>query len=342
MATQDFSKLYYRTTNCLTSDIIADFAPVSRVLGIDTSSGMGAVFTAMGTRFDMQYVAKEAFMATDSYESDTRSIDDTPVADVMRYVRSEILAGDGMPEQYQALTDKIQKNEPVFGQYKEVKSGAVDSDVLFLISPAEADAAKAAEKFTVFAGKAQKSAYCTNEYKDCGYLLLQLGQTEAANEIADAMKKMMEEYGEIVTDDSYVLDALLIQFPELSGKIKFIDEFIMEHKDAVEAGKGKAVLHESGIIQRLYPGRKVNYMELLDGTEILLPERNGFDVTDSGMAGGLGLYEPQNLLAISARRMTDLMEKEHDVIITPCACEAAGLNCSEKEMAITLLDYISK
>ena len=35
MATQEFSKLYYRTSNCLTSDIIADFAPVSRVLGVD-------------------------------------------------------------------------------------------------------------------------------------------------------------------------------------------------------------------------------------------------------------------------------------------------------------------
>ena len=51
MATQEFSKLYYRTSNCLTSDIIADFAPVSRILGVDTSTGMGAVFTAMGYPF---------------------------------------------------------------------------------------------------------------------------------------------------------------------------------------------------------------------------------------------------------------------------------------------------
>ena len=115
MATQDFSKLYYRTANCLTSDIIADFSPVSRVLGTDTSAGMGVVFTAMGTRFDMQYVAKEAFMAADSYEADTRSIDDTPVAEVMRYVRSEIIAGGNVPEAYQALTEKIRKGECVYG-----------------------------------------------------------------------------------------------------------------------------------------------------------------------------------------------------------------------------------
>ena len=131
MATQDFSKIYYRTTNCLTSDIIADFAPVSRVLGVDTSSGMGVVFTAMGTRFDMQYVAKEAFMATENYEADTRSIDDTPVAEVMRYVRSEVIAGEQLPEKYWALTDRIKNEESAFGQYKAYSDGMKDGEILF-------------------------------------------------------------------------------------------------------------------------------------------------------------------------------------------------------------------
>lgn len=340
MATQDFSKLYYRTANCLTSDIIADFSPVSRVLGADTSTGMGVVFTAMGTRFDMQYVAKEAFMATDSYESDTRSIDDTPVAEVMRYVRSEIIAGGQVPEVYQGLTEKIRKGESVFAQYSEFKTGCEESDVLFLISPAAEDAAKTAGNFIEFSKKLGKSSYCTNEYQDCGYLLLQLGQTEAANVQAETMAAKLGNYKEIVTDDSYVLDALLIQFPELSEKIRFIDAFIYEGKEAVKPVKEHIVLHESGIIQRLYPSRIVDYQKLFSDADVILPKRCGFDVTDSGLAGGLGLYEPENLTAISSRRMTDLEEPEHDVIITPCACEAVGLNCAEKEKVMTLLDYI--
>ncbi len=88
--------------------------------------------------------------------------------------------------------------------------------------------------------------------------------------------------------------------------------------------------------------RKVDYKELLKSAELLLPKRSGYDVTDSGMAGGLGLYEPENLMAIAGRRMTDLMEESHDVIVTPCACEAAGLNCAERETVLTLLDYISR
>ena len=342
MATQDFSKLYYRTANCLTSDIIADFSPVSRVLGADTSTGMGVVFTAMGTRFDMQYVAKEAFMATDSYESDTRSIDDTPVAEVMRYVRSEIIAGGHVPEAYQELTEKIRKGESIYAQYRVFKTGCVGTDVLFLISPAAEDAAKTAENFMGFSKKLGKSCFCTNEYQDCGYLLLQLGQTDAANAQAEAMKGALENYREIVTDDSYVLDALLIQFPELSEKIRFIDAFIYEGKEAVKQVKEDIVLHESGIIQRLYPSRRVDYQKLFADANVILPKRSGFDVTDSGLAGGLGLYEPKNLTAISGRRMADLARPEHDVIMTPCACEAAGLNCAEKEKVVTLLDYICK
>lgn len=342
MATQDFSKIYYRTTNCLTSDIIADFAPVSRVLGVDTSSGMGVVFTAMGTRFDMQYVAKEAFMATENYESDTRSIDDTPVTEVMRYVRSEVIAGEQLPEKYWALTDRIKNEESAFGQYKPFSDGTKDGEILFLISPAAEDAKKTAENFLKLADSCQKSAYCTNTWKDCGYLLLQLGQTDAANAVAKKMEETLNTYTKIVTDDSYVLDALLIQFPDFKDKIQFIDAFILEEKGGIEGKSEKIVLHESGVIERLYPTRKVDYKELLKSAEIHLPKRSGYDVTDSGIAGGLGLYEPENLMAIAGRRMMDLMDEPHEVIVTPCACEAAGLNCAEKETVLTLLDYISR
>ena len=65
-------------------------------------------------------------------------------------------------------------------------------------------------------------------------------------------------------------------------------------------------------------------------------------MTDSGLAGGLGLAEPENVMTIAARRMKDLMGEEHSVIVTPCACEALGLNCVEKEHVQTLLEYLSK
>lgn len=340
MVAQDFSKLYYRTVNCLTSDIIADFAPVSRILGVDTSAGMGTMFTAMGTRFDMQYVAKEAFMATENYESDTRSIDDTPVTEVMRYVRGELIKGDKVPEEYKGFVDCVLKGESVYKQYEAYTEGDENADILFLISPAAADAKKTAAQFAAAAQKVGKSALCTNRYKDCGYLLMQLSQFDGLEAVEKELAEEIAKHELVVTDDSYVLDALLVQLPEASDKIKFIEEFVVENKEALQvAAKGKVVVHQSGVIERLYPTRRICYRCLL-GAE--LPARNGYDVTDSGLAGGLGLAVPENMVAIAARRMKDLTEIDHDVIVTPCACEAMGLNCSEKENVKTLLEYISE
>ena len=341
MATQDFSKLFYRTSNCMTSDIISDFVPVNRVLGSDVSTGMGVVFTAMGSRFDLEYVAKEAFMATDSYESDTRSIDDTPVTEVMRYVRSEIIAADQVPVQYKNLVQKIMKKESVFAS-SSYANGAEDADILFLISPSDKNAESTANKFTQFAKKVDKTVYCSNEHGDLGYLLLQLGQIKLANEVKDAISESIVKYNEIITDDAYVLDALLIQFPEFANKIKMIDQFILEHKNVLGSIGEKIVVHESGIIQRLYPLRVVDYNELFKNSEVILPARSGFDVSDSGLAGGFGLFEPENFVRLASRRMKDLTEPKHDVIVASCSSETTGLNCAELENVVTLLDYISK
>lgn len=120
----------------------------------------------------------------------------------------------------------------------------------------------------------------------------------------------------------------------------FIDEFLAQNANMLDLkSSAKIVLHESGTVQRLYPERKVCYCKLLPGAELVRPARSGYDTTDSGLAGGLGLVEPQAMLAISARRMEDLEREQADVILTPCACEAAGLNCTEKAHVTTLLEY---
>ena len=133
----DFKTLYYRTANCLTSDIIADMNPASRVLGVDTTAGFGTVFTAMGSRFDIRFVAKEAFLATENYECDTRSVDHVSVDEVMRYVRAQTIAEDTLPEAYRPFVETVKKGESVYRQYHPVEIGSDGADVLFLMSPAQ-------------------------------------------------------------------------------------------------------------------------------------------------------------------------------------------------------------
>ena len=106
--------------------------------------------------------------------------------------------------------DKVLQGESVYAQYKEYRAGAEEAEVLFLISPASFHAEQTAAQFAAVCEKIGKCAYCTNEYKDCGYLLLTLAQTEEANNYAESIKEKLTKYTCIVTDDSFVLDALLI------------------------------------------------------------------------------------------------------------------------------------
>lgn len=334
----DFKTLYYRTANCLTSDIIADMNPASRVLGVDTTAGFGTVFTAMGSRFDIRFVAKEAFLATENYECDTRSVDHVSVDEVMRYVRAQTIAEDTLPETYRPFVETVKKGESVYRQYHPVEIGSDGADVLFLMSPAHIEPEKAAAQFGNLAEKVGKSSLCTNAYGDCGHLKLQLGFLDELD--TEALQEAISKHACTVTDDQFVLDAILIQLPELSEKVLFIDEFLAQNADILDLrSSAKIVLHESGTVQRLYPERKVCYCKLLPGAELVRPARSGYDTTDSGLAGGLGLVEPQAMLAISARRMEDLEREQADVILTPCACEATGLNCTEKAHVTTLLEY---
>ncbi len=323
----DFETLYFKAAFCLTSDVISDFNPVSRRLGVDVTDGMGTVFTALGARYEMRYVADEAFLTTDSYETDTRSIDNVPVAEVMRYTRGQILREDAVPGKYAGFVENVKAGKSVFHDYKVYSSGEKDAAVLYLISPADKTPEKSAEAFAKLAEKLGKSAYSTNEFGDCGYLKIQLELFKELEESAEAVKAALEKYDQIVTDDQFILDALLIQFEDMADKILFIDGFIAGNagKLGISAAGKKIAVHESGIINRLYPLRKADYAEVLKDAELVYPARNGYDVSDSGIAGGLGLADEEVMKAVAGRREKDLEALGADVIVSVCAAEKAGL-----------------
>lgn len=322
----DFETLYFKAAFCLTSDVISDFNPVSRRLGVDVTDGMGTVFTALGARYEMRYVADEAFLTTDSYETDTRSIDSVPVAEVMRYTRGQVIREDAVPEKYAGFVENVKAGKSVFHN-KSYSSGEKDAAVLYLISPADKTPEKSAEAFAKLAGKIGKSAYSTNEFGDCGYLKLQLELFKELEESSADIKAAMGKYDQIVTDDQFILDALLIQFEDKSDKVRFIDEFIAENAEklGISAAGKKIAVHESGVINRLYPLRKADYAEVLKGAELVYPARSGYDVSDSGIAGGLGLADEEVMKAVAGRREKDLEALGADVIVSACAAEKAGL-----------------
>lgn len=340
---QDFQALYFRAAFCLTSENISDFTPVSRRLGVDVSAGMGTVFTALGARYDMRYVAQEGFLTTDSYEVDTRSVDNVPVSEVMRYTRGQTIREDAVPDKYKKFVDTVKEGKSVFTDYNEYKAGDEEGSVLFLISPAAKDPKKSAEDFLKVAEKIGKNAYATNAYNDCGYLMIQLEMFDELEKVTDKLNDAIEKYSKIVTDDQFVLDALLVQFADKADKIMFIDEFIYENKDKLEiAETGKKItIHESGIVNRLYPGRKLDYAEILNAAGIVYAKRSGYDVSDSGIAGGLGFADTEVMKAVAERRVKDLKALKADVIISVCAAEKVGLEIGGAENVESLLSYVA-
>lgn len=340
---QDFEALYFKAAFCLTSENMSDFTPVSRTLGVDVTNGMGTVFTALGARYEMRYVAEEGFLATDSYEADTRSIDGVPISEVMRYVRGETIRENTVPEKYKQFVADVKEGKTVYADYETCKLGEENASVLYLISPADKDPKQSAATFAKMAEKIGKTTYATNEFGDCGYLMLQLEFYKELEQKASALKATIDKYDEIVTDDQFVLDALLVQFEDRADKIRFIDEFIFENKDklAVEADGKKIAIHESGIINRLYPLRRVDYGEIFKGAEIVYPARSGFDVSDCGIAGGLGIANETVLKAIAKRRVKDLKALDTDEIISPCVAEKTGLEMSGAVRISSLLACIA-
>lgn len=340
---QDFEALYFKAAFCLTSDIISDFNPVSRTLGVDVTDGMGTVFTALGARYDMRYVAEEGFLTTDSYETDTRSIDKVPVAEVMRYTRGQTIREDAVPEKYGEFVKNVREGRSVFEDYKVYKAGEENASILYLISPAEKMPDRNAVAFTKLAKKAGKSVDATNEYGDCGYLMLQLELFEELEKTSAVLETVLDRYEEIVTDDQFVLDALLTRFGEKADKIHFVDEFLFENREKLDITvSGKTIgIHESGIINRLYPARKVDYSKLLEGAKLVYPARHGYDVSDSGIAGGLGLADEDVMKAVAARRAKDLCSLGADVILSPCSAEKAGLEAGGAEEVDSLLCYLA-
>jgi len=337
MAKEKFTETYYKVAQCLNSDLIADFNPVTRVCGCDTSAGFATVFTAMGSRFDIKFVAEEAFLATDSYEVDTRSIDNVPVNEAMRYVRRETIAEDAVPDKYKNFVETVRTGGSVFKDYKVCALGDEDSEVLFLMSPSHKNPEEVANKFTTLVSKLNKKAYCTNEMQTCGYLTSAIGLRDQLDEFYENFLEMLDSREAVVTDDTYILDVLLSEYPDLKNKVFFIDEYLLNNGFKTTKQGLKIVLQESGIINRLYPLRKVDYSALFAGNEVSYPARSGYDVTDSGLAGGLGFADEEVFKKLSSRRNLDLNEIKGDVVVSVCANESFGLNYTNGK-TITILD----
>lgn len=338
----DFISLYYNIDSTFISNIIPDINPVVRVCGIDETSGYGTVFTAIGSRFDADYAQKEAFKWTESYESDAKAVDRVNISEAMRYVRTVAVAENKLLPKYEFLVDQVKADKNLYGNVRMKTFGDDNAEIVFLPGPASQIKTENAEKFEKLAKLTNKSFKVVCDYNDCGYMKMELGLD--LDELQVKLEEDLKDANYIVTDDAYVLDALLVLLPNRAKKIYFLDQFVADHLPELFANlKGEYVLHESGMVNRVYPTRMVDYETLANKAKFNKPQRSGYDVTDSGIAGGLGVFEEDVQNAVGQKRYDELANVSGGQIITPCSAEAYGLNeAINDNKVMTLLDLITK
>lgn len=325
MKTIDFSKLYYRSVDCLTTNHLPDQNPVVRTCGIDTNAGYSVVFTAMGSRFDLDKVAQEAFGWTESYESDAASLECIPIAETMRYIRAVAIQNSQVPAAYAEIVEKIKNGCNLYGQPGFTSAGDPQAPLLFLPGPASQLDPSAARQFGSICEALGLSFHATSEYGDCGYLLMECGLFEAFHAVEAKCRAGLAAYRRIVTDDAYVYDALQVILGGQADRVAWIDRFLFDEHIRVRSPQCVAV-HESGLMQRLYPARVIEADRIFSAP--LFPNRSGYRTTDTGIAGGLGFFEPEIQKRLAARRAEDLLALKADCVVTPCSAEAYGLRAA--------------
>ena len=330
MRVLDFGELYYRQVNCFVSNIIADRSPVVRINGIDKNAGFSVVYTALGSRFDIAQVAHEAFGFNEYYASDADSIESLPIAEAMRYVRGQAIKEGKVPSEYQSLVEKVRENKNLYGAVVWQEKGDKNAKTLYLPGPAsQLDETQVAAFNKVSGG----DFYATTEFNDCGFMQIQLALEEELEQTRGKLAGLIDRYETVVTDDQYVYDALKCLFPQ-ADKIIFIDQYLISQGRKIKAKS--VALQESSVLNRLYPLNKTNLEDLFENTDIRLPRRSSWDVTDSGIAGGLGFFAETSWRNMAAGRLEMLEELATEETVSLCSAEAFGLNRGKEKVKTVL------
>lgn len=58
---KDFNDIYYNSVECVRCNLCLDRCPAVRAVGTDKAPMYSAVYSALGSRFDLEMVTEEAF-----------------------------------------------------------------------------------------------------------------------------------------------------------------------------------------------------------------------------------------------------------------------------------------
>jgi len=347
---KDFSDIYYESVECIRCNLCLDKCPVVRAVGIDKAPMYASVYSAMGSRFDLDMTSKEAFQCIDCYECEAICPVNVPIVETMKHVRRLAIDANKLPAEAKVIIEKAKNSQNILGTPVALKKGKADV-ALFLGYAGELDQnmidafdkiCKAANiEYSVIAGAA-----------DSGYFLNRVGFEDEANIAIEANIKLFKEAAAkvIVTPDSYSFEAFVKLYPkdmEYKHISQFVVELITDGKLSVKEDGNAVAYHDPHFLTRVngIESDPRSIIKAISGQAAVEPLRTGIKTAASGIGGGLGLFNKDIFDLVSKNRAYEVAKLGCDTVVSGCVFEKYALKAALAEKNVKVVDiteYVAK
>lgn len=346
---KDFNEIYYNSVECTRCNLCLDRCPAVRAVGLDQAPMYAAVYSALGSRFDLEMVTKEAFQCIDCHECECACPVNVPIADTMVYVRRLCKEKGTVPKNVTEIVEKALNGENILGTPDLIPSTQAKVAVfLGYAGELDKDMRNAFEKICKTAGI---SYTFLTDTADSGYFLERSGQADSIEETVAKNIKIFENAKAevIVTPCSYSYEAFCSYYPsdyEYLHMSEFLKRLIEGGKLTLEKSEERAAYHGAHFLNRQHEiNAAENIIRMVQGNEAAEPERREQFVSSSGIGGGLGLFDPETADAVSRRRAKELAELGCKTVVAGCVFEKYALKklLEEKDIRmIEITEYVAQ
>lgn len=339
---RDFNDIYYNSVECLRCNLCLDRCPAVRTMGTDKTPMYSSVYSALGSRFDLEMVTEEAFMCIDCYECESACPVNVPIADTFAYIRRLCKEKKTVPGAVTKLVNRAEAGDNILGSVPKLPEGKAEL-AIFLGYAGELD-----EKQRMAFERIIKAAHIPYTYltktADSGYFLDRSGQSECVKEAVAANVNAFERVGAkvIVTPCSYSYEAFKSYYPQ-SYTYLHMGEFLLKllcdgRIKPVRKGAPVAFHGAHMLSRRNEVDAALKLISAISGQKAAQPGRTGYKTASSGIGGGLGLFCPQVSEAVTRIRAGELADLGFDTVVTDCVFEKYALQECLKERNVNLID----
>ena len=123
---KDFNDIYYNSVECVRCSLCLDRCPAVRAAGTDKAPMYSSVYSALGSRFDLEMVTEEAFQCIDCYECESACPVNVPIADTMAYIRRLCKEKNTVPDGVESIVQKAENGENILGTPSKLPEGKAE------------------------------------------------------------------------------------------------------------------------------------------------------------------------------------------------------------------------